>query len=332
MLETLFKQESLTQEQSQAFFTQVVQGDVDPILLSAVLTALKIKGESPAEIAGAAAALRASATPFEKPPGLYADSCGTGGDGANTINVSTTAAIVAASCGLPMVKHGNRSVSSRSGSADLLESFGIKLDMTPEVARRTLDAAKVTFLFAPAYHPGIKHAMPVRNTLKTRTLFNLLGPLVNPSAPGLQLLGVYSPELCLPMAQTLQRLGCEKAMVVHGSGTDEIALHGETQVVEIQGDELREYRITPADFGVTQAPLSALEGGDPKDNADAALAIFKGQGKTAHMDAVALNVGALLFQANIADSFAQGADMAKQAMLEQKPLDTLHQFVEASNG
>jgi anthranilate phosphoribosyltransferase len=184
----LYAQKALTQDESHVLFDAIIKGDVDPILLSAVLTALKIKGETPAEIAGAASALLANAKAFPSPEYDFADIVGTGGDGANTINISTTAAFVAAACGVKVAKHGNRGVSSKSGSSDLLDKFGINLAMTPENARGALDELGVCFLFAPEYHSGVRHAMPVRQTLKTRTIFNVLGPLINPARPKIELM------------------------------------------------------------------------------------------------------------------------------------------------
>src|SRR5690606_11654732 len=203
-------------------------------------------------------ALRRAAKPFVRPQRLVIDSCGTGGDGSNTMNISTTAALVAASMGLTVAKHGNRSVSSRSGSADVLESLGLSVTQDPQVAARQLDAYNFCFLFAPHYHPGIRYAMPSRQTLKTRTLFNLLGPLVNPARPDAQVLGVYDPAWCRPMAETLRLIGCQRAMVVHGSGLDEIALHGESHVVELNNGELHDYTLTPETFGVARASIDAL--------------------------------------------------------------------------
>jgi anthranilate phosphoribosyltransferase len=233
LLESLVNGRSLTQAQAEHFFTQVIQGKVAPELLASMLTALKIKGESPAEIAGAAIAIRANATPFPSLDFDVADCVGTGGDGANTINISTTAAILAAACGLKMAKHGNRSVSSMSGSADLLEAFGVNLTMTPETAKQCLEQANLCFLFAPAYHAGFKHAAPVRKAMGIRTLFNILGPLVNPAHPKVMLLGVYTPTLINTIAESLLLTGVKRAWVVHGSGLDEIALHGQTQLTEI---------------------------------------------------------------------------------------------------
>ena len=330
LLNQLIEGQSLSQAQCRDFFSDVVQGNVEPVVLSAVLTALKIKGEVPAEIGGAAAALRDNCLPFPKFDGLCADNCGTGGDGSNTFNVSTTASIVAAACGLPIVKHGNRSVSSKSGSADMLESFGVNLQMTPEVAFDCLQKTNLTFLFAPHYHSGIRHAMPVRQTLKTRTLFNILGPLVNPAHPPIQLLGVYRPELCRPMAEALQLLGLERAMVVHGSGTDEIALHGSTKVVELKDGELSEYELTPADFGLDTYDLADLAGGKPEFNASVTAAIIDGKGTAAHNAAIAINVGALLTLFGKADNFKHGAQIAQEVMASGKARETFDQFIALS--
>ncbi len=320
-----------TKEESLAFFNQVIQGNVDPIVLAAVLGALKVKGEQPNEIAGAAQAMRENALSFNSPNELIADSCGTGGDGANTINISTTAAIVAAACGLKMTKHGNRSVSSKSGSADLLESFGVNLSPTPEQARLCLDKANICFFFAPQYHAGIRHAMPVRKTLKTRTIFNILGPLTNPAAPQVQLMGVYDPSLLEPIAKTLQLLGLDRAMVVHGSGLDELAIHGPSEVCELVDGEIKHYTLSPDDFGLPSYALKDIEGGTPEQNAAHTKAILSGTGEQAHIDAVAINVSALLVMANIADNFKHGVTLAKKAMSDQTALTTLNLFAEHSN-
>ncbi|NTS76125.1 anthranilate phosphoribosyltransferase [Catenovulum sp. SM1970] len=321
-----------TKEQSLDFFNQVIQGEIDPIVLAAVLGALKVKGETPDEIAGAASAMRANALAFSRPEQIIADSCGTGGDGANTINISTTAAIVAAACGLKMTKHGNRSVSSKSGSADLLESFGVNLTPSPEQARACLDKAGICFFFAPQYHAGIKHAMPVRKTLATRTIFNILGPLTNPAAPEVQLMGVYSPELVRPIAETLNLLGVKRAMVVYGSGLDEIAIHGTTQVCEINNGELYEYTLSPSDFDITEVSLEAIKGGTPDENAAFTKALLNGEGVQAHQDAVAVNVAALLYLAGIATDLKQGISLAVEAMKTGKAMQTLEAFAEHSNG
>ena len=290
----LYDQQALSQEESQTLFDAIIKGEVEPVLLSAVLTALKIKGETPAEIAGAAKALLANANPFPSPEYDFADIVGTGGDGANTINISTTAAFVAAACGVKVAKHGNRGVSSKSGSSDLLDKFGINLAMKPETAREALDDLGVCFLFAPEYHGGVRHAMPVRQTLKTRTIFNVLGPLINPARPNIELMGVYDASLVRPIAETMAAMGMKRAAVVHGSGLDEVAIHGETTVAEIVNGEITEYTLTPADFGLESHPLEAIKGGEPEENRAIITNILTGKGTDAQMGAVAVNVALLL--------------------------------------
>ncbi|MEK6177063.1 anthranilate phosphoribosyltransferase [Vibrio cholerae] len=294
IINKLYEQQGLTQAESQQLFDQIIRGEMDPVLMAAVLTALKIKGETPDEIAGAAKALLANANPFPRPDYDFADIVGTCGDGSNTINISTTAAFVAAACGVKVAKHGNRGVSSKSGSSDLLSSFGINLAMSAQDSRQALDDLGVAFLFAPQYHGGVRHAMPVRQTMKTRTIFNILGPLINPARPNIELMGVYSKDLVRPIAQTMLQMGLKRAAVVHGSGLDEVAIHGETQVAEIRQGELIEYTLTPEDFGVSRYPLDAIRGGEPEENRAIITQILTGNGTAAQMAAVAVNVALLL--------------------------------------
>ncbi|ENM5739510.1 anthranilate phosphoribosyltransferase [Vibrio mimicus] len=294
IINKLYEQQGLTQAESQQLFDQIIRGEMDPVLMAAVLTALKIKGETPDEIAGAAKALLANANPFPRPDYDFADIVGTGGDGSNTINISTTAAFVAAACGVKVAKHGNRGVSSKSGSSDLLSSFGINLAMSAQDSRQALDDLGVAFLFAPQYHSGVRHAMLVRQTMKTRTIFNILGPLINPARPNIELMGVYSKDLVRPIAQTMLQMGLKRAAVVHGSGLDEVAIHGETQVAEIRQGELIEYTLTPEDFGVSRYPLDAIRGGEPEENRAIITQILTGNGTAAQMAAVAVNVALLL--------------------------------------
>ena len=331
VLAQLVDGEPLTQQQAEGFFEQMIKGDVEPALLASVLTALKIKGENPEEIAGAAVAIRASATPFPQQATPVADCVGTGGDGANTINISTTAAILAAACGLKMAKHGNRSVSSMSGSADLLEAFGVNLMMSPETASKCLEQANLCFLFAPAYHPGVKHAGPVRKAMGIRTMFNILGPLVNPAHPSVMLLGVYLPELIQTIAQALLLTGVKHAWVVHGSGLDEIALHGETQVTEINNGQLISKTICPADFGLENYALDALKGGTPQENADIIKAILSGNGQPAHNAAIIINCAALLYLHDKADNLKEAAKLATEVLASGKALKTLETLVTVSN-
>lgn len=333
ILPSLVDGNDLTQAQCHDFFQQVLQGDIDPALMASVLTALKIKGETPEEIAGAAIAIRNAATlfPEQQSEETVADCVGTGGDGANTINISTTAAILAAACGLKMAKHGNRSVSSMSGSADLLEAFGVNLSMSPEIASNCLKQANVCFLYAPAYHTGFKYAGPVRKAMGIRTMFNILGPLVNPAKPKIMLLGVYTPELLLPIAKALSLTGVKRAFVVHGSGLDEIALHGPTQVIEINNTELIERTIEPKDFGLKNYSLEDIKGGTPEENASIIKDILSGKGKEAHNAAVIINCAALLYLHDKAESLSQATQLASEVLASGKGLTTLSALVTLSN-
>src|SRR5690242_19322618 len=237
-LPRLLSGHDLTSEESEHLFERLVLGRLEPAEIAGMLIALRMKGETAEEMIGAARALFAAATPFDRPDYLFADCCGTGGDGSGLINVSTATAFVAAACGLPVAKHGNRSVSSKCGSADVLEALGARLEMEPGKTRALLDETGFCFLFAPAYHPGMKHAALVRRQLQVRTVMNLLGPCINPARPRVQLLGVADPAMLHRVAQVLVALGVEHALVVHGSGLDEVALHGPTRAVRIRGSDM----------------------------------------------------------------------------------------------
>jgi len=330
ILEQLYQGRSLSVKQSQTFFEKVVKGEVDPIVLSSAITALKMRGETIDEITGAANALLAQAKHFPRPDYPFTDIVGTGGDGLGTINISTASAIVAASCGLKVCKHGSRSVSSKSGSSDLLAAFGLNLDMSAETARQCLDELNICFIFAPAYHAGMRFAGPVRAALKTRSIFNLLGPLVNPARPDFELMGVYAPELLKPIAQVHQQLGMKRVMVVFGSGLDEVALHGETQVAELIDGEIKEYTLTPSDFGVDTYPIESIFGGTPEENKVITEQILQGKGTDAQQAAVAINTSALLVLNGLAENFKVGAEMALDAMNSGKPLQLVKKLAEMS--
>ncbi len=330
-LEGLYRGESLTSVESEQLFGEVLRGEMDPLVLSSLLTALKVKGESPSEIVGAAKALIAAAKPFPRPDYEFCDIVGTGGDGLHTINISTTAAIVGATCGIKVAKHGNRSVSSKTGSSDLLDKLGIKLDMSPETARHCLDEANICFLFAPQYHSGMRFAAPVRQALKTRTIFNVLGPLINPARPTYQLMGVYSELLLEPIAETLRELGLQKGMVVYGSGLDEIAIHGETQVAEIHGEHIRYHTLTPADFGLKYYTLEAIRGGDPDENRKITEKLLAGKGTDAQQAAIAINLSPLLVMGGKADDLKQGAELAIETLRSGDALDKVTQLATLSH-
>ncbi|MCL1037763.1 anthranilate phosphoribosyltransferase [Shewanella submarina] len=328
LLEQLYQGQSLTKAESQSLFSSLIQGEMSQANIAAMLIALKMRGETIDEITGAASALRAAARPFPKTDEVSGiiDIVGTGGDGYNTINISTTASFVAAASGAKVAKHGNRSVSSKSGSSDLLAKFGIDLTMSPETAAKCLQELGLCFLFAPHYHAGVKHAVPVRQELKTRTLFNILGPLINPASPDFMLLGVYTNELLVPIAETLKALGVSRAMVVHGSGLDEVALHGETTVVELKNGKLCQYTLTPADFGVESAEIKDLEGGEPEENAAITQAILQGNGEQAHTNAVAINAGCALYLSGLAPCVKTGTAQALATLESGKAWSLLQEL------
>lgn len=328
--EKLFKQKDLTQQESFEIFNQFVTGEQDPINIAAILTALKIKGESSQEVAGAAQALAKNASHFDKPNYAVADSCGTGGSGKHTLNISTLVAIIAATKGLKMVKHGNRSISSKCGSADVLEQLGVKVDMSAQTARHCLDKTGVTFLFAPLYHSGIRHVMPVRNALKTRTIFNLLGPLINPAQPEFQLMGVYAPEYCLAAAESLRLSGCKSAMVVHSCGCDEITLAGTTQVAELKNGKITQYELTPEDFGLSYVPMKALSGGSSEENAEQFKQVTQGKADNGVVDTVAANAGALFYISGHSDSLKSGVESAKAIIQSGDAYQKLQDFAQAT--
>ncbi|MCY7398161.1 MAG: anthranilate phosphoribosyltransferase [Sphingomonas bacterium] len=331
-LPKLLTGEDLPSEDAQHLFERLVLGKLEPAEIAGMLIALRMKGETAEEMIGAAQALSAAALPFERPDYLFADCCGTGGDGSGLINVSTAAGFVAAACGLPIAKHGNRSVSSKCGSADVLEALGAKIEVDPARARRLLDETGFCFLFAPAYHPGMKHAAVVRRQLSVRTVMNLLGPCINPARPPVQLLGVADPKMLRRIAQTLAAVGVSEALVVHGSGLDEVALHGETRAIRLSNGVMTELELTPEEAGVERAPLSVVTGGDASENAARLKALLGGEGTQPENDIVALNAGALLMTASKASDLREGTAMARDALLSGRAGAVLDAYVEASNG
>lgn len=331
-LPRLLDGEDLPSEDSEHLFERLVLGRLEPVEIAGMLIALRMKGETAQEMIGAARALSRAARPFPSPDYLFADSCGTGGDCSGSINVSTAAALIAAACGLPVVKHGNRSFTSKCGSADVLEALGAKLDASPEESRKILDETGFCFLLAPSYHPGIAHAGAVRKMLKVRTVMNLLGPCLNPAHPKVQLLGVPHPDLLLPIAETLRALGVERALVVHGSGLDEIAVHAFTSAVRLADGELETLEITPELAGLRRYPVEAIAGGDPGDNAGLLTDILSGRGSDAHRSIVAINAGALLQTAGLAADLRDGVERVFDSISTGRARAVLSAFIEASRG
>ncbi|PYS96257.1 MAG: anthranilate phosphoribosyltransferase [Acidobacteria bacterium] len=303
----------LAPAEARAAFEAIMDGRVPPAPLAAFLVALRMRGETVAEIAAFARVMRERATRIDAGGGIVLDTCGTGGDGAGTFNISTVAAFVVAGCGVPVAKHGNRSVSSRCGSADLLQGLGVRLDAEVALVERALREAGFAFLFAPALHGAMRHAAPVRRELGVRTVFNLLGPLTNPAGARHHLLGVYDPARVEGLAEVLRELGSERALVVHGDGLDEIALHGETRAAELRGGRVRTFILTPEDAGLRRAPLSEVSGGSVEENVDIARGVLKGE-RGPRRDIVLLNAAAALMVAGRAGDLRAGVAQAGHAL------------------
>jgi anthranilate phosphoribosyltransferase len=294
----------------------VMTGRVPTARLAGILTALRIKGETVSEITGFAEAMRENAVNVGGRARDLIDTCGTGGDGAGTFNISTATALLSAAMGIPVAKHGNRAVSSRSGSADVLEALGVRIDLAPADAAALIDEVGIGFLFAPHLHPAMKYAMPARRELGIRTVFNLLGPLTNPAGARHQLLGVYDPGLCEPLARVLAELQAERAFVVHGAGgLDEVSPVGETRVAALAEGRVTTFTFHPRDVGIATCRLEDIRGGTPDRNAEMIRAIFAGAAGPA-TDAVLLNAGFAAVLAGKAADFRAGTEAARQAIAD----------------
>lgn len=304
--------DSLSVEQSQRAFELIMTGVVSETNIAALITAMAVRKPSIDEIVGGTRAMRATMTSIEANP--YAiDLCGTGGDGAGTLNISTACAFVVAACGVPVAKHGNRNMSSRSGTADCLEALGVKIDLSPAEASRCLREVGLCFLFAQTYHPAMKFAAPVRKELGFRTIFNLLGPLSNPARVRRQLLGVYDRDWTAPIAEVLKRLGTERAWVVHGDGLDEIAISGPTRVAMLHEGQITVRDIGPEDAGLSWSPISQLAGGSARENASALGRLLDGE-TGAYRDIVLINSAAALVIAGAAQNLKEGVTNAASAI------------------
>jgi anthranilate phosphoribosyltransferase len=312
----LARREHLTQAEAEAAMNDIMGGVATPAQIGAYLMGLRLKGETIDEITGSARAMRAAANraPVSDVSRLV-DTCGTGGDGAGTFNISTTVAFVVAGAGLPVAKHGNRAVSSKSGSADVLSALGVNLTLTPEQVGACIDAVGLGFLFAPNFHPAMKHAIGPRRELAMRTIFNILGPLTNPAGASRQLLGVYDPALTEPLAHVLAQLGATAAFVVHGhGGLDELTTTGMNHVAELKNGEVHTYALDPRDFGFAQADMTDLAGGDAATNAEITRAILDGSLHGPKRDVVLLNAGAALMAGGVVADLAQGVQLGAQAI------------------
>lgn len=330
ILQKLFNKEDLTKNESKALFNAVIKGELSNEELAGALIALKFKSETINEISGAVLACLENAKQFDAPNYPFADIVGTGGDGANSINISTTCALVAGSLGLKIAKHGNRSVSSKTGSSDLLKELGVDIQANAQIAKKALDELGICFLFAPDYHLGFKNAIAVRQALKTRTIFNILGPLINPARPKRKLLGVYSKELLEIYAKACKELQHQHSIVVYGNGVDEVAIHDKTEVAEIINEEIKFYSLEPEDFGFTKKPLSSLQGGDAKQNAQIITAILQGKGEDAHNQAIAMNT-ALLMKIFGFNDLKENAKNILEHLKSGKAYQTMQSLVKITN-
>lgn len=317
-----------TQETKQAFDI-LMSGEATPAQIGGFLMALRVRGESVEEFVGAVQAMREKMLPVDAPNDAI-DIVGTGGDASGSYNVSTCSAIVAAGAGLKVAKHGNRSLSSKSGAADVLMALGINLELSPDQITDCIEQAGIGFMFAPAHHSAMRHVGPARVELGTRTIFNLLGPMCNPAGVKRQLLGVFSPVWLLPVAKTLAELGSEKVWVVHGEGLDEMTITGKTHIAALENGEVRTFDVSPADAGLNSHPIEAIKGGEAEENAAALMRVLEGE-PSAYRDIVLLNAGASLVVADKASSLEEGAHMAAKAIDEGHAKAALERLVTVSN-
>ncbi len=321
--------ESLSREEAQDAFGILMSGEATPSQIGAFLMALRVRGETVAEMTGAVSTMRAKMLRVDAPADAV-DIVGTGGDGAGTYNISTLAAIIAAGAGLTVAKHGNRALSSKSGTADALSALGVNLEIGPKQIARCIREAGIGFMFASMHHAAMRHVGPSRVELGTRTIFNLLGPLSNPAGAKRQLLGVYSPQWLMPIAETLREMGSETVWVVHGQGLDEITTTGTTQVVALESGKIREFELSPADFGVAPATLADLKGGDGVANA-AALRAVLGGAKNAYRDISLCNAAAALVVAGKAETLKDAMQLATASLESGKASAALDRLVAVSN-
>ncbi len=313
--EKLTQKQDLLPEEMTAAMELIVSGKAEDADIERFLVALREKGETVEEITAAARVMRSHAVKLDRKFVDLLDTCGTGGDAKGTVNISTLSSFIAASLGVKVAKHGNRSVSSVCGSADLLEMLGIKTELTPSEASASLNQNNFAFLFAPRFHPAVKFAMPARQRIKGKTLFNLLGPLSNPADASFQVLGVYEPRLVSLMARVLKELGAKRALVVHGSdGLDEITLTGATEIAEVSSRGIKSYVLSPEDFGLQKSPLSDFQCASKEKCLEAALRVIRNETRGALKDVVCLNAGAALYIANRASTIAEGFKLAVMAI------------------
>lgn len=331
LLQQLLDQESLSTTQAAHLMQSWLQDTIPPVLSAAILTAIQAKGVSATELAGMAKVLLAQSVKSElalPPIAPLVDTCGTGGDGASTFNISTAVAFVVAAAGVPVAKHGNRSASSRVGSADVLEALGLKLSAPAEIIQAAVPEVGITFLFAPGWHPALKTVAPLRKLLKIRTVFNLLGPLVNPLRPTGQVIGVFNPQFLLPLATALNQLGTRRAIVLHGrEKLDEAGLADLSDLALLDAGEVRSQVLNPEEFGLQPAPTVALQGGDVAENAEILRLVLQGKGTAAQRDVVALNAALALYVGEAVPTYAAGVTLAQATLQSGAAWSKLEQLL-----
>lgn len=327
----LAKKEDLTYETAEAVMNEIMSGEATPVQMSAYLTALSIKGETIDEITASAAGMRAHCIKLLHNMDVL-EIVGTGGDGSNSFNISTTSSLVIAAAGVPVAKHGNRAASSKSGAADVLEALGVNISIPPEKSAQLLKDISICFLFAQNYHVAMKYVAPIRKELGIRTVFNILGPLSNPAGANMELMGVYDESLVEPLAQVMAKLGVSRGMVVYGKDSlDEISMCAPTAVCEIKDGWFQSYELTPEQFGYERCDKSQLTGGSPQENAEITKAILEGREKGAKRQAVCLNAGAALYITGKAETIEQGVRMAESLIDDGSALRKLEEFITESN-
>jgi len=330
LLTKLVEGQVLSVEEGHAFFSACLRGEPTPAQVAAAVTALRLRGETVDEIVAFATAMRDAARSLPHSFDEVVDTCGTGGDGQHTYNISTAASFVLAGAGLKVAKHGNRAISSKSGSSDVLAALGVNLDATIAQQAKALDEAGIAFLFAPTYHGAMRHVGPIRAEIGFRTVFNLLGPLCNPAGANRQVMGVYDPKLLEPLAEVLGRLGARRAWTVHGQGLDELTTTGSTEVAEWKNGQVRRFTVTPADAGLPLASLEDLRGGDADHNAEALKALLDGQ-TGPYRDIVLMNAAAALVVSDKAADLKSGAELAAAVIDDGRAAQALDALVRVTN-
>lgn len=331
-IKKITERQNLTQEEMNEAMQIIMSGQANDIQIASFITGLKMKGETSDEIAAAAMVMKEKVIKIKVDGDIILDTCGTGGDGLNTFNISTASAIVCAAAGIKVAKHGNRALTSRSGSADILKAAGVNIEAPPEKVKKSIEEINIGFIFAPYYHPAMKYAMPARKEIGIRTIFNLLGPVVNPANNTHHLMGVPNNELVEKISEVFLKLGLKRGLVVCGNGClDEIALSGKTKVAEIKNGGINKYEIQASDFLINEYPIESIKGGSPEENAQILSDIFGGKEKEAYFSSVVLNAGFAIYMCDKTKNVKEGIKFAEDIIFSGKAAKKLKEFIEFSN-